>query len=451
MTFKRIAGIVSVVVIAALGIYAWFLFSVPRVSSITMVLEEAVETLLVSGRVTGEGAVPLSFEISGTLVSIDAQAGEEVSAESALAALDDQQAKNAVQQSENAVSSAEVALSRLQNRDLPQAREALSQAATRAEIAESVYESAREEQLKPAEELLEEAKEEEKKAKEFYEEQQALHEAGDIDDIALEAAREQWEQALEKLEEARDERDRIALEVENLARERDIARSQERAARTALNSLENEELEQARLNVAQAQTQLEQALLALDQTILKAPFDGVVTEIAVNTGQYVAMGEPVVTIIPATGNTFIEAQVDEEFTGRIMTGQEIVVSSAAFPDQLFDGKVDRVSPTVDPERGTFQVKFMLDRFEANLIPDLAVSVEIVTGRLEDSLIIDPVYTFRENDRIYVFLEDSGHVKSQEIVVEDLGRGEFLVLEGLKPGDRVLTDLDLEDGQRIRLN
>lgn len=448
--FKKVFIPLVVILVLAGAYLVWTILRVPSVSYVTIKESEAVETLLVSGRVVGEGAVPLSFKRPGQITEIMVREGDLVQSNDLIAQLDDSEVENLVTQSENNLSSAEIALSRLQNRELPQARETLAQAESRVDIAESVYESAIKERLNPAVESLDQAEKDEAEARLYYEDQKKLFDDGLIDQAALDVAENEWNLALEALDLARDEKERIAREVGNLARERDIALSQKRAAQSALQSLENEELRQARLNVSQARTKLEQARLELDQTRIESPFPGVITRISASTGQYVAVGQEVCIIIPTAASTYIEAQVDEEFAGKVSAGQEVLVSSSAFTDRIFYGRVERVSPTVDPDRGTFQVRFILDRFEAELLPDLAVSAELVTGRIPGSIIVEQGLTFRENDKVFVLLEKSGNVVKREVVVDDLGRGLLLVIDGLAVGDKVLVDLELEDGERIRL-
>lgn len=449
---RKVVLIAIILIVVGLGAYfAWSFISVPEVSYLEMELEEAVETLLVSGRIIGEGAVQLSFERPGRITELNIEEGDQVSTGDLIARQDDSQAQNLVRQSENQLDSARLALERLQNRELEQVRENLTQAEKRAETAESVYEIAVEDLLEPALEKVEEAEEDEQDARNNYEDKKELFDRDELGRDELDEAFDKWEQAVDELDLAREELQQAERETDNLARERDIALSQKRSAASALSALENEELRQANLNVEQVQNQLDQARLELEQTELRAPFGGVITSITSNKGQFVTIGQEIGTIIPDSASTVVEALVDEEFAGVIAIGQEVLVSSSAFPDQLFQGKVDRLASSVDPDRGTFPVRFNLDRFEPELLPDLAVSAEIVTGRIADSLVLEQVYTFRENDRVYVFIEDGGLAKKQALAIKELGRGLLLIEEGLQPGDKVLTELDLSDGQRIRLS
>ncbi len=451
MRLKRLVIVLVVVVIGGSAAWAWWYFSAPRVSYLTVQLDEAVETLLVSGRVIGDGAVPLSFERPGQILDVKVQEGDRVEEGDVLVNLDKQQAQDLVLQSENELDSARLALDRLKNRELPQARENLARTSRQAELADSVYRETLEDKYEPSQELLTRAEEDEQEARSRFDEKEKLYNDGEIEIEELREAGAEWDQAKAELAVRQEEEKAIAREVEKLKTERDIAASQTRTARSVLDGLEDEDIRQARLNIAQAENRLEQARRDLDKAGLRAPFDGLITDVAANTGQYINTGQEILTLIPNPGQTYLEAQVDEEFTGEITPDQAALIKSSAFPDQVFEGKVERVSPTVDPSRGTFTVRFVLDQYEPDLLPDLSAGIEIVTERDDESLIIEQGYTIRENDRLYVFVADNGTARRREIKIEDLGQGNFMVTEGLSPGDRVLQDTGLEDGQRIRLN
>ena len=448
---KKIVAVLVVIVVGFGGYLVWSLLSVPVSDYVVVEPDEAVETLLVTGRVVGEGAVPLSFERPGQVVELNAREGDEVGTGDLLALLDDSQAQTRIDQSETSLRSAQASGSRLAGSELAQARERLTQAAARSDIATSVYLDAVKKILEPALEQVNEAQKEADQASKAYEEKKALFEQGAISESELETYQREWDNAQHNLDQVQREADFARNEVANLERERNIALSQEESARTTFYALQNEDMRQAAINIDQARIQVKQAELELEQTRLTAPARGTVISVSVNQGQFVAAGQEVLTILPSASRTYVEAQVDEEFAGAVKSGQEVLIQSSAFPDRLFMGKVDRLSPTIDPDRGTFQVRFALDRFEPELLPDLAVTAEIITGRLPDSIIVEQGFTFREDDRAYLFIERDGKAVKREVSTVDLGRGQFLVKEGLAPGDRILTALDLDDGQNIRLS
>lgn len=443
--------VLVIAVIGFAGYLVWFLVSAPASEYIVVEKEEAVETLLVTGRIAGEGAVPLAFERPGQVVEVSVSEGDKVGKGDLLAMLDDRHAQVRVDQSETSLRGAQAAGSRLTGSELEQARERLNQAAARTDIVTSVYLDAVKQILEPALEQVDEAKQEEDKARKAYEEKKDLYEQGSITSSELDIYRQAWDSARDLLSQVQSEAEFARNEVANLERERDIALSQEESARIAFYALQTDDLRQAAINIEQARIQVEQAELEMEQVSLVAPARGTVTRVVVNPGQFLAAGQEVLTFLPAAARTYVEAQVDEEFLGAVRVGQEVLVKSSAFPDRIFRGTIDWISPTIDPDRGFFQVRATLERVEPDLLPDLAVSAEIITGRIPESMIIEQGYTFRENDTVYLFIERDGSAVKRAITVSDLGRGLYLVQEGLTPGERVLTALDLEDGQSIRLS
>lgn len=451
MKLKRIILVLVFVSFVVMGFFGWRYFSVPRVSYLTLQTGEAVESLLVSGRVIGEGEVSLSFEQPGRIIQIKVGEGDQVVDGEILVHLDEQQAEDRLEQTAKDLNEAQIAIARIQNREVPQARESLNQASTQAKLAEQAYLDAVEDKLEPALDRLEEAKKEELQARRHFEKEEERYNNEEIDIDQLREAGREWDQARAELEGARSKEKEISRETDLLAAERDIAASRERSSRTSLASLENEEVRRATLRVEQAESAIKQARRDLERMSLQAPFNGVVTFIPSSVGQYVNTGQDILTIIPDSGRTYLEAQIDEEFAGVLVSGMEILVQSSAFPDRTFEGTVDRLSPTVDAERGTFKARFILDQNEPDLLPDLSVSIEVLINRREEGMVLEQSYTFRENDQVYVFVEENGQAARRAIEIEDLGQGTFLVVEGLTPGARVIKDLDLEDGQTVRLS
>lgn len=443
--------LLALVMLFLLFFLAWrLIWGGARVDYLIMEPEEAVETLLVSGRVLGEGEVPLAFQLPGRLDVVNAGEGERVQAGAFLAEIDDSQIQVQAGQLESQLDSARVALSRLRSRDLPQAREALNQAATRVDYARQGYEQLVWERLEPAEEILRRAESREQEQRARFQEREAAYRSGELAFDLLLESQQRWDESIAELERARAEVRVLENEADGLRRELELARSQQRAARAGLNSLQNEDLRQARLNVEQAAARLEQAELDLDNTRLEAPFAGIVIRVAASRGQFVAAGQEVLSLIPLSGETVIEVRVDEEFTGRVAPGQEALVASSAFPEQVFPATVQRLAPTVDAERGTLPLRLVLDSFSEELLPDLAITAEIITGRRENSLILERGYTFSETGTLYVLTYTDGRAEKREIAVEDLGGGLLLVTSGLRAGERVLVDPGVEEGQRVRL-
>ncbi|RQD77122.1 MAG: HlyD family efflux transporter periplasmic adaptor subunit [Candidatus Syntrophonatronum acetioxidans] len=167
-------------------------------------------------------------------------------------------------------------------------------------------------------------------------------------------------------------------------------------------------------------------------------------------GAYAQPGQEIITFIPQAETNYVEVQVDEDLTGQIVPGQEAVVTTNAFPEEEFLARVYRVSPGIDPDRGTFKVRLELEEFNEELVPDLAVFAEIIIGSREDSIVLQQRYLYQQEGVSFVYSIEEDRAISREVAVEEIGGGLALVKEGLEQGDIILTSLGLNEGQRVRL-
>lgn len=145
--------------------------------------------------------------------------------------------------------------------------------------------------------------------------------------------------------------------------------------------------------VDQARAQVEQARIALDRTVIRAPVAGVVGARGVRVGQYVRPGGQLLSIVPL-GDTYVVANFKETQLGRLRLGQDVEITADAFPGQKLHGRIDSFAPAtgsqfalipVENATGNFTkitqrvpVRILVDRREggAALRPGLSVEVKV---------------------------------------------------------------------------
>jgi HlyD family secretion protein len=104
----------------------------------------------------------------------------------------------------------------------------------------------------------------------------------------------------------------------------------------------------AEAQVAQARATLEGAQLSLEQAGLRAPFDGLVAELHVTSGEMASAGLPAITLIDASRFRTV-VRVDEIDVGRLAEGQAAEVTLDALPDAQISGTVERIAPAATIE------------------------------------------------------------------------------------------------------
>ncbi len=107
----------------------------------------------------------------------------------------------------------------------------------------------------------------------------------------------------------------------------------------------------AREQLEVARAALEKARLDLDRTLVKAPLDGVITDLRADTGHYAATGQPALTLV-ARHNLWIEAHYTENNLGHLKPGTPVEVVLDALPGQVFRGRVEGIGLGVSSSKPT---------------------------------------------------------------------------------------------------
>jgi HlyD family secretion protein len=227
-------------------------------------------------------------------------------------------------------------------------------------------------------------------------------------------------------------------ELDDARRALDLARSQEQsAAAQALATGEaGSDFRLAAAALAQARAQLTLAETRLAQTRLQAPADGVVLARACEPGDVVLAGKPLL-LLSADGETRLSVQPDEKNLALLRAGQKASATADAYPAEPFDAEVTYIAPSVDPTRGTVEVRLRVDRPPPSLRPDMTVSVNVQAGRREGVLFV-PAEALRGNgDGAWVLVVRGGRAERRAVKVGLRGQGVVEVREGLSEGEAVV--------------
>jgi RND family efflux transporter MFP subunit len=146
-----------------------------------------------------------------------------------------------------------------------------------------------------------------------------------------------------------------------------------------------DDVKQAQGAVAQAQAGVANAQLALTDTRVVAPVDGVVSERLVAPGAFVNQSTSVVTLVPP-GVTVV-ANVPEQQLGTIHTGQQVNFTVSAIPGTSFLGVVSTISPTVNPQTRTVQIQVQPTNDQGQLRGGMLANLGIVTAAAQDALTV----------------------------------------------------------------
>ncbi len=241
------------------------------------------------------------------------------------------------------------------------------------------------------------------------------------------------------------------LRVENLYVNNSVSLSEYEKAKTRLESAET--------MVKTARSQVEAAGNQLDYTVLRAPFDGVVSSVMAKENEMTGAGQPV-AVFTAINNLEMKTAVPENVIGQINRGQEVKVRISAFSEETFVGMINEVSPGT-PNASAYPVIVKLTGSASRLLPGMTGTVEFSLNR-EDAAInrmvvtTDAVGHDQAGDFVYVAAksgENDIYVAEKRYVTPgELRSDGYEILSGLNNNEIVITAglSFLYDGRKVRL-
>jgi RND family efflux transporter MFP subunit len=243
------------------------------------------------------------------------------------------------------------------------------------------------------------------------------------------------------------------------AQELDSARAAFDAARTNVDVADHA--------VAVSEAALAVAERDLEDTIVRAPFAGVVTVKAAQEGEMVS---PVsagggftrtgIGTIVDMESLEVEVDVSENFINRVRPNQDVIVTLNAYPDWAISAHVIAIIPTADRARATVRVRVALEERDARVLPQMGVRVaflphdgpDIATPSAQPAVVVpaDAVQTSGETGVVFIVNDDTVERRAVRLGARiDSGQ---VVIAGLTAGQKLAVgDLSrLTDGGRVRI-
>jgi RND family efflux transporter MFP subunit len=170
---------------------------------------------------------------------------------------------------------------------------------------------------------------------------------------------------------------------------------------------------------------------------IDSPVSGYVTERNALPNLYVQPATRLYTVADLS-TVWVFAEIFQSDMGQIKIGDSATVTSDAYPGRTFNGRVDFIYPEVDMATRTVKVRLVFSNPGLKLTPGMFVNVDmkILLGR---QLAIPATGVFHTGTRNVVFVDHGqGYLEPRDVTLGPRAGDEYAVLEGLKPGERVVT-------------
>ena len=204
-------------------------------------------------------------------------------------------------------------------------------------------------------------------------------------------------------------------------------------------------------SLEQAEMALKQSEIRYEDSIVKAPFDGIVTQRYAVEGAYVAPSTSGSGTASASANSIlalaqgleIVAKVPELDIGQLEPGQKVEIVADAYPDRQFKGEIKRIAPeaVIEENVTSFEVRVKLLTGQDVLRSMMNVDVSFIGKQLSDSLVVPTVAIFTEDGEQGVMIPDENGDPIFQPVTTGLYLGDRTqIVEGVEANQQVFIDL-----------
>jgi HlyD family secretion protein len=383
MRIPSIRPIYVVLILAAIG--AAIVYFMPRAKPVEIVTVQRgpiQQSVVATGRLATSARIELGAQTTSTIEKVLAREGDRVKAGQLLIQLRDDEAEAAV----------------------TQARAALVEARAKVRQIEAVSRPVGDQAVRQAESNL-------KWQEVEYQRNKDLVTKGFVSQARLDEAARNLENARSSLMQAR--------------------------AQAGANDKTGAEYQLAVARVDQSSASLQVAQARLANQAIVAPVDAQVLTRVVEAGD-VAQAGKVIMVLAQSGETRIVANIDEKNLRYLQTGFRGAAVADAYPSAPFPAEIYYVAPSVDPQRGTVEIRLRVPEPPAFVRPDMTVSVEMVVGKKDGALVVSAdVVRAVETPQPFVFVLREGRAVRADVKLGLRGIGVVEIESGANAGDALI--------------
>ncbi len=213
-----------------------------------------------------------------------------------------------------------------------------------------------------------------------------------------------------------------------------------------------------------AEANVNSATVALENTLIRAPFDGTVLTKNAEVGEIVAplgastTSRGAIVTMADMKSLQVEADVSESYIERIKPGQDCKIIIDAYPQVSYAGYVDKIVPTADRSKATVLVKVGFRKYDDKVLPEMSAKVLFLSEKISDTekqepavLVVPSTSIVKRDGRDVVFMVN-GDRAVQVPVVRGRNLDSFVEIKsGLAEGDRIIDQASDEIKDDVKVD
>src|SRR5271156_3292855 len=217
--------------------------------------------------------------------------------------------------------------------------------------------------------------------------------------------------------------------------------------------------------VLASEARIQEAQQAVDNCVIRAPFDGIIVSKDAQVGEMVSPVSAgggftrtgIATLVDMNSNE-IEVDVNEAYIARVEPGQPVTAILDAYPDWQIPSKVRTVIPTADRQKATVKVRISFLKLDPRILPDMGVKVSFLGNEPDKQVGVAPAALVPsgavrdESGRKIAFLVKDNQLERRAVTIGNTRGSDAEILAGLTAGDTVVVKgpPNLHDGEAVQI-
>ena len=197
----------------------------------------------------------------------------------------------------------------------------------------------------------------------------------------------------------------------------------------------------SRSRVEECRAALGLAQQKYEDSVVRAPFDGVITKKMMHEGEVSSLWayKWEALEIMDLSSIKLECDISEKLKASLREGMDAEIKIDAYPGDTFTGRITTVNPLVEPGQRTFRIKIVIPNTDRKLTAGMFARVSIALNRKENVLVIPGNEILERPDGHFIFVVKDGTAEQRQVTLGDREENRAEIKDGLKEGELVVTE------------
>ncbi len=194
-----------------------------------------------------------------------------------------------------------------------------------------------------------------------------------------------------------------------------------------------------------------EAGLVYAPTPVKSTIDGIIKTVFVDEGAYIVPQNPLVQVIDIDPVEMV-VNIPEKDVQKVKTGMNCVVNLIAYQDRVFQGKIFKISPVLDPRSGTLEARIKINNPDGIIRPGMFGSTNIIIEKHKSSIVIPADSIVIRDGKKAVFIAEKGIAEIRMPVFGIKEADKIEVIKGIREGEKVIVigQQNLNNGDKVNV-